>query len=64
MQLAKSHRQKQGILALPKTQLYRNTLEQEFDGQAPRRIKKRGIYEVFSESHIGETLAVPRAVGF
>ena len=69
MQLAelkwdKSHRQKQNILALQKvdqTKLDGNTLEQEFNGQAFQRGKKRGLNEAFSQSHIVEMSAVPRA---
>lgn len=72
MQLAewkwkKSHRKKQGILALQnvdQTQLDGNTLEQEFDRQELQRGKKRGIFEAFSQSHTGETLAVPQVVTF
>ena len=72
MQLAewkwkKSQRQKQGILALQKvdqTQLDSNTLKQELDGHALQRGKKRGIYEAFLQSNIGETSAFSQAVAF
>lgn len=47
---------------MDQTQLDGNNLEQEFNGQAFQCVKKRGINEAFSQSHIVEMFAVLQAV--